>query len=59
MTPEERASFRSQMRQAKPEQRQQLWGQKRAKLRQRAAQRGLALAEPGSARAAIGAFAYP
>ena len=48
MTPEERASFRSQMQQATPEQRQQLWGQKRAELGQRAAQRGLVLAEPGS-----------
>ena len=48
MTPEERASFRSQMRQATPEQRQQLWRQKRAELGQRAAQRGLVLAEPGS-----------
>ena len=48
MTAEERSSLRRQMQQATPEQRQQLWGQKRAELEQRAAQRGLVLAEPGS-----------
>ncbi len=48
MTREERASFRRQIREATPEQRQQLWTQKRAELAQRAAARGLVLAEPGS-----------
>ncbi len=48
MTAEERRSFRRQMQQATPEQRQQLWAQKHAELAQRAAARGLVLAEPGS-----------
>ena len=48
MTAEERSGFRRQMQQATPEQRQQLWGQKRAELQQRAAQRGLVLAEPAA-----------
>ena len=48
MTREERRSFRRQMQQATPEQRQQLWTQKHAELTQRAAQRGAVLAEPGS-----------
>ena len=48
MTPQERASFRREMQQAAPEQRQQLWEQKRAELAQRATQRGAVLAEPGS-----------
>lgn len=48
MTAEERATFRRELRQATPEQQQQLWQQKRAELAQRAAQRGLVLAEPGS-----------
>ena len=48
MTREERASFRREMRQAAPEQQDQLWQQKRAELAQRAAQRGMVLAEPGA-----------
>ena len=48
MTPQERTSFRVDMQQAAPEQRQQLWEQKRAELAQRATQRGAVLAEPGS-----------
>lgn len=47
MTREERSSLRQQMRAATPEARQALWAQKRAELEQRAAQRGLVLAEPG------------
>lgn len=47
MTREERRSFRRQMREATPEQRQVLWAQKHAELTQRAAQRGLVLAEAG------------
>jgi len=45
MTKEERRSFRRQYRQATPEQREQLWAQKKAELEQRAAQRGVVLAE--------------
>jgi hypothetical protein len=48
MTPEERASFRRDMRQAAPEQQDLLWQQKRAELEQRAAQRGMVLAEAGA-----------
>lgn len=48
MTAAERASFRSQMQQAAPDQRQRLWDQKRTELAQRATQRGLVLAEPGA-----------
>jgi hypothetical protein len=48
LTPEERRSLRRQFEQATPEQRQQLWAQTRAELAQRASQRGLVLAEPGS-----------
>ncbi len=47
MTPQERRSFRDQMRAATPEQRQLLWAQKRTELEQRATQRGLVLAEAG------------
>jgi hypothetical protein len=50
MTPQERASFRREMQQAAPEQRAQLWQQKRTELAQRAAQRGVVLAEPGAGR---------
>lgn len=50
LTAEERASFRREMRQAAPEQRQALWEQKRTELAQRASARGLVLAEPASAR---------
>lgn len=50
MTPEERASFRREMQQAAPEQRDQLWQQKRTELAQRATQRGVLLAEPGAGR---------
>jgi len=50
MSAEERSSFRRQMEQATPEQRQQLWETKHAELAQRASQRGLVLAEPGSGR---------
>jgi hypothetical protein len=48
MTPEERASFRGQMQQATPQERQLLWEQKRTELQARAAGRGVALAEPGA-----------
>lgn len=48
MTREERRAFRLQMRAAKPEERQQIWEQKRAELAQRAASRGEVLAEPVS-----------
>jgi hypothetical protein len=48
MTPEERASFRGQMQQATPQERQLLWEQKRTELQERAAVRGMALAEPGA-----------
>ena len=48
MTPEERASFRGQMQQATPQERQLLWEQKRTELQARAASRGMALAEPGA-----------
>ena len=51
MPPEERASLRSQMRQATPEQRAAIWAQKRAELEQRAAARGQVLAEPAAGRA--------
>ncbi len=54
MTREERSSFRRQMREATPEQRQQLWAQKHAELTQRAAQRGAVLAEPGGRRGGHG-----
>jgi hypothetical protein len=48
MTPEERASFRGQMQQATPQEQQRLWEQKRTELQERAALRGMALAEPGA-----------
>ena len=47
MTPEERLSFRGQMQQATPQDRQLLWEQKRAELQERATLRGMAVAEPG------------
>ena len=46
MTPEERATFRAQMRQATPEERNALWQQKLAILKQRAAARGVSVAVP-------------
>ena len=48
MTPEERATFRGQMQQATPQERQLLWAQKRTELQGRATARGMALAEPGA-----------
>jgi hypothetical protein len=48
MTPEERASFRGQMQQATPQERQLLWAQKRTELQGRATASGMALAEPGA-----------
>ncbi len=48
MTPAERASFRTQMQQAAPQDRQALWDQKRTELTQRAAERGMTLREPGA-----------
>ena len=50
MTPQERAAFRREMQQVAPEQRDQLWQQKRTELAQRATQRGVVLAEPGAGR---------
>ena len=48
MSPEERRSFRRQMKEATPEEQMRLWQQKHAELEQRAAGRGMVLAEPNS-----------
>lgn len=48
MTPQERQDFRRQMQEATPDQQQSLWQQKQSELEQRAAQRGMVLAERNS-----------
>jgi len=45
MTRDERASFRREMEQASPEQRQKIWARKHEDLSKRAATRGVVLAE--------------